>query len=136
MERRSRDRIDTDLPATCRVPATPHSARVLDISRGGCRVNLKNAYAEPGVSISLDLGQGVQARGTIVWVRGDEAGVRFNPGLGMAAAVALGLEDAPPVTEPVWEPVDERNRGILHHWFRKLTGGLAKSPRKATVFFR
>jgi hypothetical protein len=96
-----------------------------DLSHGGCRLELPEGNIELGGTALIDLPGAGQVSGTVVWIRGHQAGVRFSRPLRGAAAVTLGLDEPEP--EPVAaepEPAGETNLGgILRHWIRRLTGG-------------
>jgi len=124
MERRRDERTETNVLLTCRVPARPCRAVMHDLSHTGCRIELPDANVELGGTALLDLPAAGQVAGTVVWVRGRVAGIKFLRRLGGSAAVALGL-DAPP--EPAAAKreelfVEPNLRGMLRHWIRRLTG--------------
>lgn len=120
VERRARDRVAAGYAVTCRVPATPHKMRLMDVSRSGCRIALGSRDAPLGGTISVDLAPGISAQGQIVWSARNEAGVRFARQLSPAAAVALEIEEAlTPEPEPA-QPIDTPADGLLSHWFRMV----------------
>jgi|GEM_PF-3939373 len=98
--------------------------RLVDVSRGGCRVALGSEIAQLGGTISVDLAPGISAQGQIVWSTRDEAGVRFAKQLSPAAAVALDIEQAAPPEPEAAEPPDGASEGLLSHWFRLVYSSL------------
>jgi hypothetical protein len=121
VERRRDDRVETRVTLSCRIPARPRASVIHDLSHTGCRLELPDASAARGGTVLLDVPGGRQVSGQIVWVKGNEAGVQFDRWLAGPAAVALGLDEAPP--EPVTEAIEEPNlSGLLRHWIRRLTG--------------
>ena len=119
--RRRLDRTPTDIGLTCRVPARPSRARILDLSNYGCRIAIASNDAMKGSSIVLELPNGDRMDGLVVWVRGKEAGVRFAHRLRPNTAIALGLEvevreEAKALLEPEVAQAQK-----LPHWFRKIT---------------
>ena len=121
-ERRTRDRVETDIGIMCRIPALPGSARILDLSHRGCKLELgKRVGAAIGATILLDMPDGEHVSGQIVWVEKNVVGVRFSRSLSGATAVLLGIENAPEVQvvlSPAAEPV---KTGLLNHWFRRVS---------------
>lgn len=124
MERRVHDRIASDLPAVCRVPATPHRARLVDVSRSGCRLRITDGLAVPvGSTVHLDFGPGRRISGQVMWSGPQAAGLRFSSQLSTALSIALGLEAAPAIeVEPasVAEQLPQAPQSLLHHWLRRL----------------
>ena len=45
MERRFTDRMPTEVGVACRVPASPERARLVDVSRSGCRLEFVLGFA-------------------------------------------------------------------------------------------
>jgi hypothetical protein len=127
MERRLAERTETNVLLTCRVPARPCRATMLDVSHLGCSLEMPDANIELGGTALLDLPGAGEISGLVVWVRGKRAGVRFHRRLTGKAAVVLGLEEPEP--EPAAEPLaaagDSNLREMLRHWIRRLTGGLS-----------
>lgn len=125
MERRLRERIETNVHLTCRVPARPCRTTVQDLSANGCRLELPDANIELGGTVLLDLPGEARFPGRVVWIRGNLAGIQFFRQLTGPAAVVLGIEaPAPEPEEP--EPVEDPNlKGFLRHWMRRLTGRFA-----------
>jgi hypothetical protein len=125
MERRSTDRLTIDLRTTCRVPATPHSVTVVDVSHSGCRLRFGDTNVVPGTTIYLDLQPAASVSGQVAWVGGGNAGVRFHRRLGSELAVPLGIEEAAPVSPLPELPSTGEPKG-LQHWIRRFFG-LARS---------
>ncbi|MGI8943060.1 MAG: PilZ domain-containing protein [Qipengyuania sp.] len=125
MERRERERKETDIGLICRVPASPHKAQIRDLSLAGCRARIIGAHVEPGYSISFELPGVRPFSGVVVWVRSDVVGIRFAPALKPVQAIALGLDDPRP--QPVEVSVDPvpHSGGVLHHWFHSLLAKFA-----------
>lgn len=124
MERRKQDRMETNAHLTCRVPARPCRVVMHDLSHEGCRIELHEMIADLGGTALLELPGAERFPGRVIWVRGNQAGLRFERRLGKPAAVALGLElpdPEPEEPEVVEEPVDSSLPDILRHWMRRLT---------------
>lgn len=108
----------------CRVPATAHRAKIVDVSYHGCRVELAHADKPPGATIHIELGPSSRITGQIMWSGVGDAGVRFARALRSSEAVQLGLEQ-PQVQEVTIEPPREERDPLpltLRHWFRRLCG--------------
>ena len=80
MEQRSNYRFLSDTTVNCRVPASPESATISDISQSGCRLRFSKGVAMPGSTILLELVPGFHAIGHVMWKdKSNEAvGVRFD----------------------------------------------------------
>ena len=125
MERRDNPRIETALAATCRVPASPHSATVRDISPTGCRVTFQQHFNIPeGSTIHVDFGLGRVVSGRVVRSSVMQCGVRFERRLPTRLAIELGLMEGPvrialtprEETEKLYpEPAQK-----LPHWVRRI----------------
>lgn len=123
MDRREHGRIAADLSAVCRVPATPHRARVLDVSESGCRIHIIDSVAiSSGATVHLDFGPGRRVSGQVMWSGARSAGVRFTRCLSPAMAAMLGLSEEPQVeVEVVAAPEPNTRQGpFLAHWLRRL----------------
>ena len=118
MERRLAERFETELHLTCRAPARPCRAILLDLSYEGCRIEVPHSTVDLGGTALIDLPKAPGFAGRIVWVNGHKAGIRFHRRLPKASAIALGIEQA----EPEADPEPPRPEGILRHWVRKLMG--------------
>ena len=124
MERRSSERIAADLSTTCRVPATAHRAKIVDVSYHGCRIELTDAEKPLGATIHFELGPRSRVSGQIVWSSAGQAGIRFHRALPSPEAIRFGLEQ-PQVQEVTIEPVAEERETLpvlLRHWVRRLCG--------------
>lgn len=120
IERRRSARLSTELGTTCRVPATPHPATVLDVSLTGCRIRLAGEPLPEGATVNLDMRAPKPIQGRVMWTAGQSAGVRFDRLLPEATAVMLGLAE-PQRPEP--EHVEEAPLVTgLQHWIRKVLG--------------
>jgi len=123
MERRGDERNEASVVLTCRVPARPCRAIILDLSHTGCRLELPDASVELGGTTLLDLPGARRTSGRVVWTSGNVAGIEFDHPLGEEAAIALGLDEpeSKPVPPEPDEQLSEPNlRGILPHWIRRL----------------
>lgn len=124
LERRIGDRVELNVRLACRVPASPVQATVLDLSHFGCRVAFRNLHVEPGGTITLEIGNGDQVAGEVVWCHASHAGIRFHRRLRSGTAVFLGIEQPPaPVVESAPEPA--ASTGLVSHWYRRLTGAFS-----------
>ena len=85
MERRISVRIDTSVDVACRMPATPQSATIRDLSLHGCRIETAKPFAVLGGSVVLNLGDWASVPGTVVWVDGNMAGVKFDRSLDLGS---------------------------------------------------
>ena len=123
-ERRREQRTETNVHLSARMPARPSHAIVHDLSHDGCRIELGHANIEIGGTALLDFPGAPRYPGTVVWVRGNQAGIQFARRLAGPPAVALGL-DAPepePVAHEADTPPAGEQVGLLRHWIRRLTG--------------
>jgi hypothetical protein len=119
-ERRRSVRLTADLGTVCRVPATPQSAKVLDVSMTGCRIRLAGDALPLGSTVNIDMRARRPVRGQVVWTAGQSAGIRFDRSLPEPAAVLFGLPQPTPAKS---EPVEEAPLlGGLQHWIRKILG--------------
>jgi hypothetical protein len=130
MERRITDRMPTEVGVSCRVPASPERAVLVDLSRSGCRLEFARCNIDPGATVNLDFRMGKPVGGEVVWTDGAHAGVRFHSALPRPVAMEFGLEpcalqagapdsDLPPREGQV------RHEGLLRHWVRRLTDAFA-----------
>ena len=78
MEQRDTDRFLAELTVNCRVPASPTSATISDISTSGCRIGIGSGVVIPGGTILLELLPGFHAIGHVVWKAETEAGINFD----------------------------------------------------------
>lgn len=123
MERRFTDRVPTEVGVSCRVPASPERAMLIDLSRSGCRLEFGRHNIDAGATVNLDFRAGKPVGGEVVWTDGAYAGVRFHSGLPRPVAIEFGLEQPEPRPEP--ELASEAGgpvEGLLRHWMRRVTG--------------
>lgn len=124
MERRASERVATNIATSCRVPATPHRATILDLSHAGCRMQVRDLSVPLGATVHFDFGPNSRVSGQVVWVDAAAAGVRFHSPLRSGIAVQLGIEQARPrettvagvEVEPASLPL------ALRHWVRRVCG--------------
>jgi len=84
VDRRLAARTTIDLQVACRIPATLSSARILDVSRTGCRLAPRVAL-QPGQSLLIRLDRGREVDGSVIWSNRALAGVRFTLPLSVEA---------------------------------------------------
>ena len=125
MERRLDERTATFVHLMCRVPAMPTRAIMHDLSHLGCRLEFPDANIELGGTTVLDVPGVTQIPGRVMWVRGNQAGIRFHRRLTETAAVVLGLDEPAPIEVEVAVVEDTGFRGLLRHWMRRLTGAFS-----------
>ena len=128
MERRFTDRMPTEVGVACRVPASPERARLVDVSRSGCRLEFARRNVDRGATVNLDFRMGQPIGGEVVWIDGAQAGVRFHSALPKPVAVELGLERPDPKQEQDAAPAQRDappTEGLLRHWVRRLTDAFA-----------
>lgn len=77
MQTRTTNRRGSDLVLNCRVPIRQAQAILCDISETGCRIELFDGFVSKGSTIFFEIDERNELAGQIVWVRGNEAGVRF-----------------------------------------------------------
>lgn len=124
MERRASERIPTNIATSCRVPATAHRATILDLSHGGCRVQIRDFAVPLGATLHFDFGPASRVSGQVVWVGAAASGVRFHSPLRSALAIQLGVEQ-PSTVEVTVEPEEVQPAAlpdVLRHWVRRLCG--------------
>ena len=126
-ERRREERTETNVHLNARMPARPSHAIVHDLSHDGCRIELGHANIEIGGTALLDLPGASRYPGTVVWVRGNQAGIQFARTLRGRPAVVLGLDELEPEpdNEERADPYGTEKVGLLRHWMRRLTGKFA-----------
>jgi hypothetical protein len=130
MERRYSDRLPTEVGLSCRVPASPERATLVDLSRSGCRLEFSRRNIDPGATVNLDFQMGKPIGGQVVWTEGAFAGVRFYSALPKPVAVEFGLEPGAHEAdaldpEPVAPAPQLPPEGLLRHWVRRLTDAFA-----------
>jgi len=79
-------------------PPTKH--RMKDLSASGARID-RAARLEPGAAVRVSVGALQGARATVVWVRGDAAGLHFEPPIDPDAARSKALVTAVKPPEPL-----------------------------------
>jgi hypothetical protein len=126
MERRYTDRVPTEVGVSCRVPASPEQAMLIDLSQSGCRLEFARRGVDQGATVNLDFQVGKPIGGQVVWTDGAYAGVRFHTALPKPVAVEFGLEhcalDAGTPDHDLPEPEAQvAAKGLLGHWVRRLT---------------
>jgi len=125
-ERRNSERIASELATVCRAPATPHRARLVDVSATGCRLRTLDGTAIPyGATVLLDFTPGGRVSGQVMWVGAHSAGIRFDNRLSAKLEVIMGLAEAPIeviVDKPAYVPPAPSG---LAHWLRRLLGRAA-----------
>ncbi|EDL49276.1 PilZ domain-containing protein [Erythrobacter sp. SD-21] len=91
MQTRTTNRQGSDIVLNCRAPVQPAQAILCDISETGCRIELFDGHVDKGATIFFEIDERNEIAGQIVWVRGNEAGVKFMHKLGGAVRRALEL---------------------------------------------
>ena len=124
MERRFEERTATNVHLTCRVPARPCRAIMRDLSHTGCRLDVPEGNVELGGTALIDVPGAARIVGRVVWIKGTEAGIRFERPLRGPVAVALGLDEPEPelLDNPPPAPPQEpaRRRGLVADRLRQL----------------
>lgn len=128
MERRLEERRQTDVRLSCRIPASPLTAIMHDLSHHGCQIEVRSTNIELGGTALIDLPGAPRFRGRVMWKNGRLAGIRFERRLAGAVAVGMGLEIAEQPS--VWaEPVEGGDHvglpRLLRHWIRRLTSRIS-----------
>ena len=91
MQSRTNNRRDTDIVLNCRVPVRPAQALLCDVSDTGCRIEIFEGIIRKGSTIFFEVDAANDIAGQVVWVEGNEAGVRFTHKLNPIARAALEL---------------------------------------------
>ena len=91
MQTRIADRQGSNIVLNCRMPRERSQAILCDVSPTGCRIELFDGYANKGSTIFFELDAKNELAGQIVWVRGNQAGVRFMHNLSPVARDVLEL---------------------------------------------
>ena len=92
MQTRTNNRQGTNIVLNCRVPVQRAQALLCDISLTGCRIELFDSHVNKGSTVFFEIDEKNEFAGQIVWVRGNEAGVRFMHRLSPAAMQVLELD--------------------------------------------
>lgn len=91
MQTRTNNRQGSNIVLNCRAPVARAQAILCDISETGCRIELFEGFVNKGSTIFFEIDQRNELAGQIVWVRGNEAGVRFMHRLSAVVRNALEL---------------------------------------------
>ena len=91
MQTRTIDRQDSNIVLNCRTPVEGAQALLCDISETGCRIELFDGHVQRGTTIFFEIDARNELAGQIIWVRGNEAGVRFSHKLSHRIRTALEL---------------------------------------------
>ena len=91
MQTRTNNRQGSDIVLNCRAPVQRAQAILCDISETGCRIELFEGFVNKGSTIFFEIDERNELAGQIVWVRGNEAGVRFMHRLSGVVRAALEL---------------------------------------------
>lgn len=91
-ERRAQVRMPADRQVGCRVPASPVEAALSDLSAEGCRIRMATPeFVQPGSTIVVHLGEGNEVACRVIWLDGNDIGLRFyEPLEAKGIARALG----------------------------------------------
>ena len=77
IDRRLDDRIEVALDATCRREGESWRARISNVSRGGCGVELPWKVLERGDRLVLELDENLVLPATVAWAGTKRAGLAF-----------------------------------------------------------
>ena len=77
MQTRTTNRQGTDIVLNCRAPVQRVQAILCDVSETGCRVELFEGHVHKGSTIFFEIDERNELAGQVVWVRGNEAGIKF-----------------------------------------------------------
>lgn len=91
MQTRTTNRQGSNIVLNCRMPKDRVQAILCDVSETGCKIELFDGHASKGSTIFFELDSTNELAGQIVWVRGNEAGVRFMHNLNRVAREVLEL---------------------------------------------
>ena len=92
MDLRANDRKKSNLVIDCVVLGREERAILCDVSPSGCRIELfDGSIPQRGSTIIFEVADPVYFAGEVVWVRGNEAGVRFTRELSDQVRDALEL---------------------------------------------
>lgn len=91
MQTRTTNRQGSNIVLNCRVPVEPAQAILCDVSETGCRIELFEGHVNKGSTVFFEVDEKNEFAGQIVWVRGNEAGVRFMHTLNPVVRTALEL---------------------------------------------
>jgi hypothetical protein len=121
-DRRAHERIESGMSTICRVPASPHRATVIDVSKTGCRIRISDGlYVPVGSTVHMEFGPGRKVTGMVMWTEPRSAGVRFARPLSGTMAALLGVEPAALVeVEDASPPEPVGPAKLIPHWLRRL----------------
>lgn len=91
MQTRTTNRQGSNIVLRCRVPVERVQVILCDISETGCRIELFDGHVSKGSTIFFEIDARNELAGQVVWVRGNEAGVRFMHKLSGVVRAALEL---------------------------------------------
>lgn len=92
MNLRGADRKPSNLVLDCVVLGREARAILCDVSPTGCRIEMFDAPPPPrGATIVFEVADPLFFAGEVVWVRGNESGVKFTKQLSLAALRALEI---------------------------------------------
>jgi len=77
MDQRKSYRTKINRTVVGRIPATPITVTVLDLSTGGCAIEVGSIAIPPGTTILLELTKTVEAAGRAVWADAQRIGIEF-----------------------------------------------------------
>ena len=92
MDQRKSYRTKVNRTVVGRIPATPIAVTVLDLSTGGCAIEVGAIAIPPGTTILLELSNLVEASGRVVWSDARRIGIEFYDRL-TADELLSGLRD-------------------------------------------
>ena len=84
MEQRASYRFLTDTTVKCRIPASPASGTLSDISPHGCRLSFDHGLLLVGSTILIELLPGFHSIGRVAWKKDNVAGISFETTLGQS----------------------------------------------------
>ena len=113
MERRYSDRVPTEVGVSCRVPASPEKAVLIDLSRSGCRLEFSHRRVDQGATVNLDFQLGQPIGGQVVWTEGAFAGVRFHTALPNPWPSNSASNPVPSRQEGLIPPIQRPKRKLL-----------------------
>ena len=90
--RRASRRVPVDMTVSGRVPATPITAHILNLSATGCLVESRDIdRVARGATILLTMSTEVEVAGQVVWISGERFGVRFREPTAMAEQLLMAM---------------------------------------------
>ena len=98
MDQRKSYRTKINRTVAGRIPATPITVTVLDLSTGGCAIEIGAIAIPPGTTILLELSKKVEAGGRAVWSDAQRIGVEFYDRLTadeLLSVLREGRDDVP-----------------------------------------